>query len=122
MLLGEFAQELLHLDVVEEFRDVGLDDLGEMRRDHGGGVHHGITLELRLIAQRGVDPGGGQAEGRLHHVLTRQLHLPAHRVHGHELAGEDLARAGLDLLDPHHVGVGLELDVVQDAHGGHHEA
>ena len=49
-------------------------------------------------------------------------HLAAGRVHDHELAGPDLAGAGLDLLDLDDVGVGVELHVVEDAHRRHDEA
>ena len=55
-------------------------------------------------------------------MLAGQLHLPAHRVHRHVQAGEDLALAGLDLLDAHDIGVRVELHVVEDAHRRHHES
>ena len=69
-----------------------------------------------------VDPGGGQAEGRLQHVVAGQVDAAAHRIHRHELAGIDDAVAGIDLLDLDVVVVRLELDVVDDAHRRHDEA
>ena len=57
--------------VGEQLRHVGLEQLGQMRRQHGRGVDHGVALHRRLFLQRGVDPGGGQAEGRLGGVQCR---------------------------------------------------
>ena len=54
--------------------------------------------------------------------VPAQFHLAAGRVHDHVLAGPDLAAAGLDLFDLDRIAVGVELDVVEDAHGRHHEA
>ena len=99
-----------------------LDDLGEVGRHDGGGVDHRVAAELRLVAQAVVDPGRRQPEGRLQHVVAGQLHLPAHRVHGHVQVREDRAGAGLDLLDADDVLVGVELHVVEDAHRRHDEA
>ena len=48
--------------------------------------------------------------------------LVAGGVHDHELVRPDLAGAGVDFLDLDDVGVGLELDVVEDAHRRHHKA
>ncbi len=93
-----------------------------MRRQHGGGVDHGVALERRLFLQRGVDPGGRQAERRLDGVDAGHADLAAGRVHDHELVRPDPAGAGVDFLDLDDVGVGLELDVVEDAHRRHHEA
>jgi hypothetical protein len=53
---------------------------------------------------------------------ARQRHLLAGRIHHHELAVPDLAVAGVHLLDLDDVAVGVELDVVEDAHRRHDEA
>ena len=92
VLLGQLLQELLHLHVREELGHVALDDLGEVGRHDGGGVDHGVAAELRLVAQAVVDPGRRQPEGRLQHMVAGQLHLPAHRIHGHVQVREDLRR------------------------------
>ena len=113
---------LLHLGVGQQLRGVGLEQLGQMRRQHGRGVDHRVALHRRFFLLRDVDPGRRQAEGRLGGVQAGQLHLRAGRVHDHVLARPDPAGAGLDLLDLDDVAVGLELDVVEDAHRRHHEA
>ena len=119
---GSSLMQLLHLGVGQQLGGVGLEQLGQMRRQHGRGVHHRVALHRRFFLLRDVDPGRGQAEGRLGGVQAGQLHLRAGRVHDHVLARPDPAGAGLDLLDLDDVAVGLELDVVEDAHRRHHEA
>ncbi len=54
--------------------------------------------------------------------MPGKLDLAAGRVHDHVLARPDLAAAGLHFLDLDDVAVGVELHVVEDAHGGHDEA
>ena len=75
-----------------------------------------------IVVEAGIDPGRGQAEGRLGGVDAGHADLAAAGVHDHELVRPDLARAGVHFLDLDDVGVGLELDVVEDAHRRHHEA
>ena len=121
LFLRQLLEQLLHLAIGQQLRHVVLQQFGQMRGQHGGGVHHGVALERGLFLGPGVDPGGRQAEGRLGGVGARQFHLAAARVHDHVLAGPDLAAAGLDLLDLDDVAVCVELHVVEDAHGRHHE-
>ena len=85
-------------------------------------VDNGVTPHRSLFLERRLDPGGGQAEGRLGRVHARQRHLLAGRIHDHVLAVPDLAAAGFHFLDLDHVTVGVELDVVEDAHRRHDEA
>ena len=122
LFLRQFLEQLLHFAVGQQLRHVALEQFGQVRRQHGGGVDHGVALDRRLFLERGVDPGGRQAEGRLGGVGAGQLHLAAGRVHDHVLAGPDLAGAGVDFLDLDDIGVGVELHVVEDAHRRHHEA
>ena len=119
---GSSLKELLHLDMREEVRHVRLDDLGQVRGRYRCGVHDREAAQLGFVAQRSIYPGRRKPEGGLQHVLAGQLNLPAHRVHGHELAGIDLTGSGIDLLHANDVAVGIELYVVEDAHGGHDEA
>lgn len=90
--------------------------------EHGRGVDDGVALERGLFLEAGIDPGRGQAEGRLGGVDAGHLHLAAAGVHDHELVRPDLAGAGVDLLDLDDVGVGLELHVVENAHRRHDKA
>ncbi len=122
LLLGQFLDELRHLRVGEQLRYVGLEQLGEVGREHGRGIDHGIALDRGLLLQRRIDPRGGQPERRLGGVDARQQHLRAGGIHHHELGRPDAAGAGVDLLDLDRVGVGLELHVVEDAHRRHDEA
>ena len=122
LFLGEAVEQRLHVGVAEQIGDVGLEHFGQVGRDHGRGIDDRIALELGLVAQRRLDPGGGQAEGRLGGVVAGKGDRLAHRVHDHQLVGEDAAVAGLDLLDLDGVFVGLELHVVEDAHRRHDEA
>ena len=54
--------------------------------------------------------------------VAGQRHLIAGRIHHHVLAGPHLAVAGVHLLDPDDVGVGVELHIVENAHRRHDEA
>ncbi len=83
------------------------------------------TVQLRhprLLGQPGRDPAGRQPEGRLRRAFAGQcrgLIAGADRQH-HQRA--KFARSGGDLLQREHVGVGLKLHVVLDAHRRQHEA
>ena len=90
LLLRQVLEQLLHLGIGQQVRHVGLQHFGEVRRDHGRGVDDRVALDLGLVAQRRLDPGGGQAEGRLGGVHGRAGDLlRAGRVHHHELVGAD---------------------------------
>jgi hypothetical protein len=93
-----------------------------MRRQHGGGVDHRVALQRCFFLERGVDPGRRQAKRRLDGVNAGHADLVAGGVHDHELVRPDLAGAGVHFLDLDNVRVGLELDVVEDAHRRHHKA
>ena len=93
-----------------------------MGREHGRGVHHRVALDRGFFLERGIDPGRRQTEGRLGGVSAGQGDLLAARVHDHVLAVPDFAGAGFHLLDLDDIGVGIELDVVEDAHRGHDKA
>src|SRR4029079_5999026 len=75
-----------------------------------------------FFLQRGVDPGRRQAEGRLDGVDAGHADLVAGGGPEPELVRPDLAGAGVDFLYFDNVRVGLELDVVEDAHRRHHKA
>ena len=52
LLLGQVLQELLHLGVGQQVGHVGLEDLGQVGRQHGRRIDHGIAADRRLLAQR----------------------------------------------------------------------
>ena len=122
LLLRQFPQQLLHLDIGQAARLIRLEQLGEVRGHHGRRIDDRVTPQRRLFAQRGVDPSRRKAEGRLDGMDAGHADLVPGGVHDHELVRPDLAGAGVDFLDLDDVGVGLELDVVEDAHRRHHEA
>ena len=122
LLLRQVLDELVDLRIGEDFGDVGLDQLGQMGREHGRRVDDGVALDGGFLLERGIDPGRRQAEGRLGGVDAGHRHLAAAGIHDHVLARPDAAGAGVHLLDLDRVGVGVELHVVEDAHRRHHEA
>src|SRR5262249_32408315 len=79
-------------------------------------------LDRAFFLERSIDPGRRQPERRFLGVDAGQVHLSACRVHDHVLAGPDAPASSLDLLDLDHIGVGVELNVVEDAHRRHHES
>ena len=122
LLLRQILDQLLHLAIGQELGHVGLDQFGEVGGEHGRGVHHRIALDRSFFLERGIDPGRRQAEGWFRRVRAGQRDLLAAWVHHHVLAVPDFAGAGFHLLDLDDVGVGVELNVVEDAHRGHDKA
>ena len=49
LFLRQFLQELLHLGVGQEVRHVGLDQFGEMRREHGRGIDDRVAFHRRFF-------------------------------------------------------------------------
>ena len=99
LFLRQVLEQLLHLAVGQEIRHIALEQFGQMRRQNGGGVDHGVAAHRRFFLDAGVDPGRRQSEGRLGGVRARQVHLSAGRVHDHVLVGPDFPAAGFDFLD-----------------------
>ncbi len=93
-----------------------------MGRKHGGGVDHGIALQRRLFLQAGVDPGRRQSEGRLDGVDAGHADWLPPGSMTMNWVRPDPAGAGVHFLDLDDVGVGLQLDIVEDAHRRHHKA
>ena len=122
LIFGQFFHELLHLAIGEEVGGVGLQKFGQMGGQHRRGIDDGIAFDRRFFLLRHVDPGRREPECGLDRVNARQVHLTAGGIHDHELGRPDLARAGVHFLDLDDVGVGLELNVVEDAHRRHHKA
>ncbi len=71
LILAEAVEQRLHVGVAQEVRDVGLEHFGEVRGDDRRGIDDRVALEFGFIAQRRLDPCGGQAEGRLGRVVSR---------------------------------------------------
>ena len=46
---GRSLSSFVHLAVGQQLRHVGLEQLGQMRRQHGGGVDHGVALASPLL-------------------------------------------------------------------------
>ena len=92
LLLRQFLDELLHLAIGQQVRHVVLEQFGEMGRQHGGGIDHGVALQRGFFLQAGIDPGRRQAKGRLGGVNARHVDLASAGVHRHELVGPDPAR------------------------------
>ena len=99
-----------------------LQHFGQMRGQHRAGIDHGVAAEAGFLAQRGGDPGGGQAESGFGRVGAGKIDRQALGVHHQEAAREQLALAGIDFLDADAVFVGAELHIVEDAHRRHDEA
>lgn len=118
----QFLLEFLHLSIGEQFRHIVLEELGEMRRQHGRGINHRIAFHRRFLFERAVDPCCRESESWLGGVRAGQFHLPAGRIHNHVLPGPNLAAAGLDFLHFDNVGVRVELHVVENSNSGHDES
>src|SRR5947207_2896490 len=56
LLLGQVLQQLLYLAVGQQVRHVVLEQLGEMGREHGGGVHYRVALQRGFLLEAGVHP------------------------------------------------------------------
>jgi hypothetical protein len=65
-----------------------------------------------------VDPHRGQPECRFDRVFAGQGDVVAARVHAHHHAGAHIAASGFDFLDADDIGIGGQLQVVLNTHGG----
>ena len=87
-----------------------------MRGEHGARIDDGVAAERRFLAQGLIDPGRGQAEGRLGRVRAGQIDRRAVRIHDEQAARTQFAAAGFDFLDADAIFVGAQLHIVQNAH------
>lgn len=123
LVLGrQFVHQLLRLRVGEKLGHVILQDLGQVRDEDRRGIDDRVAAERGFLAEAFLDPGGGEAEGRFACGRAGQLHVRAARIHDEQLADEEFAASGFLFLDADDVFVRAQLHVVEDAHGGHHEA
>ena len=101
---------------------MALDGLTEMRNEHGRRIHHGVAGHLGVLAFDLGDPSGRQAKDRLGGLHAGQ-HLGAVvRVHRERIAGHHFA-GGNELATKHEtVFVGLQLEIITQAHCGDYEA
>ncbi len=121
-ILGDVIEQLLGFLPPEQFGGVGKDQVIEVGGDDGAGIDHRIAHDVRLIAQRGVDPDRRQAEGR---ILGRRAGQGAADPPG--IDGEIHARIGLagtdfDTLERDAIGIRLQFQIVADMHRRRQEA
>src|SRR5437899_2499290 len=81
VMLREILDQLVKLRIGDQHRYVGLDQLGQVGREHGCRIDYRVALHVRLFLEAGVDPRGRQTKGRLGGVDAGQSHLPAARIH-----------------------------------------
>ncbi len=118
----EVVDEVLRLLTTEDLRRMALDDLREVRREHGDGIDNRVAVELRLLALALGDPERRQAERGLRRLDARDFLEDRARVHREVVVEHELSLGDLDALELDDVGVGLDLDVVTDADRRHDEA
>jgi len=101
---------------------MGADHLGQLGGHHADGVEDHAAQTLGVAALFGRDPDAGHPVGGVDGLGPPQVLELLFGADGQELVDLDLALSDLDLLDLDHVGVGLELQVVPEAHAGDHDA
>ncbi|MNZ86142.1 hypothetical protein D3C78_1049570 [compost metagenome] len=117
--LGQHLQQLLDFLVTNQFVAVLVQNLVQVGRNHGTGIHHGVTQRLRLTALIDVDPHRLQPERRVAGGNTVEGAKDLPGVDGQFAIGIDL---GLGQDHPHQgqaIGTGRQVEVVTDMHRGH---
>ena len=100
---------------------VGADHLGEVRDDHRLGVHDGVAERLGLGAVGAVHPERGQPVSRLGGGDALQAAGSVPGVHREQVPGHDPCARDLGAAHLEHVLVGLQAELVVDAHRGDHD-
>ena len=83
MRLLECLNHLLHFLPSEQIGRTGLECFQQMRRDHGGGLHHHVAQRLGFIAARSGDPTCRHAERGINRFHAFDLGDNAAGVEGH---------------------------------------
>ena len=94
-----------------------LDDLREMRCEHGNGIDDSVSVEFRLLALVLRDPKGRQSKRRLNRLNARHFLKDRARVHREIMVEHQLAARNLNAFELDDIGIGLDLDVVADTDG-----
>ena len=68
--LGYAIQQLLRFLTPKQLRRKLTDQVVQVRCDNRTGLHHGETLDLRLLFQRTLNPDSRQAKGRIDCLLA----------------------------------------------------
>ena len=71
--LGYAVQQLLCFLTTKQFRRKLTNQVVEVCCDNRTGLHHGETLDLRLLFQRTLNPDSRQAKGRIDSLLTGDM-------------------------------------------------
>ncbi|AHG33440.1 hypothetical protein BBQ_3538 [Burkholderia pseudomallei MSHR511] len=114
--------ERLHFLPAEQLGRVLDDEMVQVRRDDGARVDDRVAVHLRLLAQRRVDPHGGQPERRVLRRRAGQRGRHLARIDREPLARIRFARADFDALERDPVSVRAQLEVVADVNDGRQEA
>ncbi len=109
-------EHALNFLAAEQFGGVRLDQVGELRRHHRAGIHHGVPEQLRLLAVFCADPGGGQAKTWVGggHAGDRSQDFAG--IDREKLANLRLACTHFHALEQDAVAVGFQLQVVANVH------
>ncbi len=101
---------------------MGVDQVVQVGSHHGAGIDHGVAINLGLLPQVVVDPDGGQAKGWVGGGGAGQRGADLAGVDGHPLTRHGFTLTDLHALEPDHVGLRLDLQVVPDVHHRHQKA
>ena len=119
--LLEIVHKVLRFLAPKDFRGMCLDDLREMRRQHGNRIHNRIAIKFRLFPLRFWNPKRRQPKGRLYRLNSRNLFKHRARVHCQIVVQKKLALGNLDSLQFDDIGIWLDLDVIANADGRYNQ-
>ena len=120
-ILAQVVEQRLHFRAAQQFGSVRGDQVVQVRGHHGARIDHRVTHRLRLVAQAGVDPGGGQAERGIAGGHARQGAAGHAGIDRQELPIERFAHAHFHALEGDAVGGRVQFQVVADMHGWRQE-
>src|SRR5690554_6476460 len=119
LVFAQLVEQLLYLLTPQHLGGMTMQQVVEMGGNNGAGIHHGVSIDLGMLALGTINPYRRQAEGRV--GGRRALKLPRHlsRINGEPLARVGFGTPDFSSLERNHIGIGTQLKVVANVyHGG----
>ena len=120
--LRQIVEQGLDFLTAQEFMQILLEDLCQVRGDDRGRVHHRVAGHDRLVLLGVGDPQGRQVEGRFQGFDALDGMAGIARIHGQKMVDHDFRRGHPVALDLDHIFAGFELQVVAQVQGRHDDA
>ena len=111
-ILRNVVEQLLSFLAAEQFRSIGKYQVIEMGSDHRARVDDRVAHDVRLVAQRCLDPNGWQAKSGILGRISRQCAADSTRIDRQEHSGIGLTTPNLDAFQGNSIGIWFEFEIV----------